>query len=1228
MKRILNIFSVLFVTGLSYAQTTTPSSTENYIHTRVHLSDPAEQVQKQIETVQYFDGLGRPKQTVKVKASPTGKDIVEHIEYDGFGRQTKDYLPIPQSGTQNGAIYTSPLSSASVQYGGEKIYAEKTLENSPLDRVREQVQVGNDWGTKPVKFTYEANTAEDLVRDYQTSTTWDATGKMFVTTVQTSQSVPSAQLYKSTVTDEDGNKIIQFKNAKGQRVLLRKVVSATENADTYYVYNEYDLLTFVIPPTASVSGSTSAVTLDNLCYQYRHDGQYRLVEKKLPGKGWEYLVYDKQDRLVALQDANLRAKGHWQYTKYDQFGRGVITGIATGSSRITEQNMVDGLGVNNVNRVASAPFSRQGVDVYYNNQDSTYPNSTKWVTLLSLNYYDTYPAYSFNPPFPSTILGKATLTDNPANNGKSTNSLPLVNLVKNIEDDNWTKSYNYYDTKGREIGSYSINHLGGYTKTETELDFAGVPQKTNTYHKRKSDEVGVTVKERFVYDNGNRLKQHFHQVDDNPEQLLSENTYNEISELVNKKVGNNLQSIDYTYNIRGWLTDINKNQMTVSDLGGKLFSYKVKYTNRDGIENPDSVQFSGKNVIPRYNGNVTEIDWRAVETLGANPSLTPKRYGYAYDTLNRLTAGYYQNPNNPYSKENTESLTYDLNGNIIDLYRTSVMEYGSNTATVIDNLAYTYNGNQAIKIKDNSGNSTGYEGTAGYPIDYDGNGNMKSMVDKNIAGIAYNHLNLPNIVTIGAGQVTTDITTKYRADGSKVRKENTKTSVGVAGTTSSKETTDYLDGFQYFSSIGNTGGGSSEMLMMSKRAFEPQAFTPIGIIEPTIDPPFGGGGWTGTLTPVKTPDLQFFPTAEGFYDYIKNQYIYNYSDHLGNVRVSFARNSAGGLEIVDANDYYPFGMNHLKTGNAYFGQSSFKNYKFGKKELQETGFYDFGNRMFMPDLDRWFSPDPLSEEFSDWSPYNYAFNNPMRFTDPDGNAPEDAVSECCAHLKGFALAMADDVMGTNFRNKYATNSNEYRNGVTTGHGASMIMSAAMAVDGAGSIGGGTMGLVASASASGSGVGALPGAGGALISGATIAKGTIELAGAGAIMSNTINNMKSDNDSSAAKAKSKEGVAKNGTLKPGPFAGEGLPAKNGKSRKFTTEERKIVNAEGDKNGCHTCGNEKPGTKSGNWILDHQPPNATVKDGFPQTFYPHCKYCSSSQGGIIGGMKKKGLIPPTN
>jgi RHS repeat-associated protein len=90
------------------------------------------------------------------------------------------------------------------------------------------------------------------------------------------------------------------------------------------------------------------------------------------------------------------------------------------------------------------------------------------------------------------------------------------------------------------------------------------------------------------------------------------------------------------------------------------------------------------------------------------------------------------------------------------------------------------------------------------------------------------------------------------------------------------------------------------------------------------------------------------------------------------------------LEIVDGNDYYPFGMNHLKSGTSFFGTSSYKNYKYNGKELQESGMYDYGARFYMPDLGRWGVVDPLAEQYRRFSPYNYTVNNPIRFTDPDG----------------------------------------------------------------------------------------------------------------------------------------------------------------------------------------------------------------------------------------------------
>jgi RHS repeat-associated protein len=127
--------------------------------------------------------------------------------------------------------------------------------------------------------------------------------------------------------------------------------------------------------------------------------------------------------------------------------------------------------------------------------------------------------------------------------------------------------------------------------------------------------------------------------------------------------------------------------------------------------------------------------------------------------------------------------------------------------------------------------------------------------------------------------------------------------------------------------------------------------------------------------------LQFIPTSEGYYSFTDNRYVYNYTDHLGNIRLSYTKNGAG-AQILEENNYYPFGLNHSGY-NSTPGTSSYK-YKYNGKELQETGYYDYGARMYMADIGRWGVVDPLTEKNRAWSPYRYAYDNPMIFIDPDG----------------------------------------------------------------------------------------------------------------------------------------------------------------------------------------------------------------------------------------------------
>jgi len=962
MKKIIIPISALFVAGFSHAQTLNLSTNENYVYTKTYLTDPTGSTPKSVESVQYLDGLGRPKQAVNIKASPLGRDVVMHFVYDQYGRQAMDYLPVPQSGTANGAIVTSPLTNATQAdiYGSEIIFSKKEFEASPLDRVLEQRQVGTAWSSKPVKFDYEANENGE-VKKYVA--TFDYAS--FSSEITLSPTPYGAgQLYKNTVTDEDGNKTIEFKNGQGQVILVRKMLDATTEADTYYVYNDYNQLAYVIPPLAVAANAVDTTTLNNLCYQYKYDSRNRLVEKKLPGKGWEFMVYDKQDRLVGSQDSNLAEKGQWLFTKYDRFGRVAFTGISTGGDRLTEQADADLKGSNNMNRIESSGFMHEGMEVFYSGR--AYPSDYKYVKILSINYYDTYASYSFNPAFPSTVFGVAVISDNSTGNSVSTKSLPVMTLIKNIEDDNWTKNYTWYDSRGRALATHSVNHLGGYTKTESELDFSGTPQKIVTRHKRLNTDTERVITENFTYDNQNRLLTHTHQVDGNAVEYLAQNKYNELSQLESKKVGgvsagSPLQTVDYTYNIRGWMTKINN----PNDLsGGDLFGYEIKYNN------PENTGLT----TGRFNGNIAEIDWKTsvVNNL--------KRYTYSYDGLNRLKDAVYTDPEqtNPYSNNYNEHLTYDLNGNIKTLKRFGLLGLGAPTALMVDDLDYQYTGNRLNQIIENALNDTGYEG-GNNTIPYDSNGNMVSMWDKGIQAINYNHLNLPNMMSIMqpySNLGSYNLNYLYRADGTKLRKSFS--SIPQRGGSTTIKITDYLDGFHYNQTdmLSPPCFGCPIVLAYEKDAYATKDTVFPGPLDPKpVSPAFL---------------LDFVVTAEGFYSYAENRYIYQYRDHLGNARVSFAKKIDGSVEITDTNDYYPFGLNHIGTEyKGYLG--SYYNYKYNGKEIQETGMFDYGARFYMPDIGRWGVVDPLAETSRRWSPYTYAYNNPIRFIDPDGMQNQDII---------------------------------------------------------------------------------------------------------------------------------------------------------------------------------------------------------------------------------------------
>jgi RHS repeat-associated protein len=145
-------------------------------------------------------------------------------------------------------------------------------------------------------------------------------------------------------------------------------------------------------------------------------------------------------------------------------------------------------------------------------------------------------------------------------------------------------------------------------------------------------------------------------------------------------------------------------------------------------------------------------------------------------------------------------------------------------------------------------------------------------------------------------------------------------------------------------------------------------------------------------------DLQFIFTPEGYATPNGStfDFVYQYKDHLGNIRLSYMDSNGNGSvsqsEIIEEHNYYPFGLTHrgYNEGISSNGNSFAQKYKFGGKELTEAlglNTYDFGARNYDAALGRWMNIDPLADQMRSHSPHNYAFNSPLYFKDPDGMMP-------------------------------------------------------------------------------------------------------------------------------------------------------------------------------------------------------------------------------------------------
>ncbi|MDP4240347.1 MAG: DUF6443 domain-containing protein, partial [Bacteroidota bacterium] len=494
------------------------------------------------QQVQYFDGLGRPMQNVIFKGSPLLNDIVQPIAYDSLGREPKQYLPYVST-INDGSYKSDALTEQATFYTGtgmaakcatdNRPFSETVFEPSPLDRPLQQYGAGEGWYSgHPIAIDHQVNTANEV-------RLWTMSGS----TVSAPGYYNAGTLFKTQTTDENGNKSWEFKDLQEQ-VVLKQVESESGPLNTYYVYDDFARLAYVIPPKATAfSYPESSDDFKELIYAYKYDGRGRMTEKHIPGTGWIYMVYNKIDKLILSQDSLQRASKDWIFTKYDALGRVVMTGkVVIDNTRINIQGLVD----NETNLWESRNDTLTGS--YYYTTDSYPQGSFSSYEVLTVNYYDTY-SFDSNLPTYQQALGNAA-------NSIMTKGLLTGSKVKVLDGSNtWLTSVSYYDDKARPIQVFNKNILGTWDRVTSKYDFTGKLLQSERTHD------ALTLNNRYVYDQAGRKKEVYEQVNSDPEVELAEYNYNELGQLVKKNLHKSptgrLQGIDYRYNIRGWLTSIN-----------------------------------------------------------------------------------------------------------------------------------------------------------------------------------------------------------------------------------------------------------------------------------------------------------------------------------------------------------------------------------------------------------------------------------------------------------------------------------------------------------------------------------------------------------------------------------------------------------------------------------------------------------------------------------------------
>ncbi|WP_179213232.1 RHS repeat domain-containing protein [Maribacter sedimenticola] len=740
------------------------------------------------------------------------------------------------------------------------------------------------------------------------------------------------------------------------------------------IYDEVGRLTSSFQPLVDGDGN-------KLETKYRYNTLGQLVYTQSPDEGDAWFLY-REDGQIRFSINSLQWKnGQFSYTNYDAKGRPVESGVYTDVSGylgtyVTSENVTD----------VTDPFNQSLKDLIDVLDGMTDANCSE----VQYTVYDAY--------VDTNVDGKPDdmVSSLPASIVNTYKPTFLSGNVYKTTNENATTWYGY-DIYGRvKWLVQDIAVLGTKTIDYEYNPITGLVEYVH-YQKGETDEFIHW----YTYNEANQLSMVLTSVDIlGPWETHAKYFYYETGELKRTELAGGVQGLDYVYSLDGKLKSLNHpslspesdickdefgNPCDSNDLFGMQLDYHVGDYMRTSNTNIRQSQYG----TDKLNGNIKSIRWKNAGPYGGAEA---SEYVYEYDRNNWLKSANFDPGNTDTSSgllANDESTTVYTNG------QSDILE-ATQSYTLKDGFHAQEGSAITVRIVPNVGGSSSgdYDVTN---ITYDVNGNIQSLV-RNAQGPMDN------------------LTYAYKTDkpNQLLRVEDTVDDNVVANDDIDNQTGNnyeyneigqlVYDNSEQITYIYNTSGLETEVKngpytvvkfyyndrnhRIRKESFNPYDGTSIqntyyvrdvsGQVMAIYD------DYEGSIA-LKEQPIYGAGRVGVAYNGTGNakQYVYEITDHLGNVRAVFTK-SGTNANLEGVTDYFPFGMPML--GRDMTGANQYRYAYQGQEKDTETGKEAFELRLWDARIGRWLTTDP-AQQFA--SPYLGMGNNPINGIDPDGGKVED-----------------------------------------------------------------------------------------------------------------------------------------------------------------------------------------------------------------------------------------------